>query len=379
MRSRLQRISLVEFRSYDRAELGLDGRSAFLFGPNGAGKTNFLEAISFFSPGRGLRGASLSEVGRRLAGEDEGAAWAVSAEVAAGESSVRIGTGIESAGATRRVARLGGESAGVAAFAHYLRPIWLTPAHDRLFLDGASERRRFLDRLVFTAAPAHGADVAAYERAQRERMRLLTAGPADPAWLDALETQAAGAGARLAAARAQAVADLAGEIEARGEGVFPAAVLGLAGEWEGLAAQGVGVDEIESRLALALAQSRSRDGAAGRALRGPHRTDLTVLHRERGRPAAQCSTGEQKALILNLILAQAGRLSRANSAPNPLLLLDEVAAHLDRTRRAALFDEIEALSLQAFLTGTDEALFESLKGRALRVRVDASNLTVLDP
>jgi DNA replication and repair protein RecF len=378
MRSRLQRISLVDFRSYERAELDLDGRSAFLFGPNGAGKTNFLEAISLFSPGRGLRGASLAEIGRRAPNDGEGAVWAVSAELTAGEASLRIGTGVESAASTRRVGRLDGEPASVGDFARHLRPIWLTPAHDRLFLEGASERRRFLDRLVFTAAPGHAADVAAYERAQRERMRLLTVGPADPAWLDALETQAAGAGARAATSRVQAVAALAEEIEARGEGHFPAAVLGLSGEWEQLADQGAGVDEIESKLAIALAQSRSRDAAAGRALRGPHRTDLTVIHRERGRPAAQCSTGEQKALILNLILAQAGRLSRANAEPNPILLLDEVAAHLDQARRAALFDEIEALSLQVFLTGTDESLFETLKGRALRVGVDASSLTVLD-
>ncbi|HEY2178184.1 MAG TPA: DNA replication/repair protein RecF [Caulobacteraceae bacterium] len=379
MRSRLTRISLADFRSYDRVELELDGASAFLFGPNGAGKTNFLEAVSFFSPGRGLRGAALAEVGRRLPGESEGAAWAVSADVAAGDASIRIGTGVESAEAARRVARVAGEPAAVAAFAQHLRPIWLTPAHDRLFLDGASERRRFLDRLVFTAAPGHASDVASYERAQRERMRLLTAGPSDPAWLDALEAQAARAGARVAAARAQAVAALAGEIGARDEGAFPAAIIRLTGEWEQLAGDGMAIDEIGSRLSAALAQSRSRDAAAGRALRGPHRTDLTVMHRQQGRPAAQCSTGEQKALILNLILAQAGRLSRANSAPNPILLLDEVAAHLDQARRAALFDEIEALSLQAFLTGTDEALFETLKGRALRVRVDASNLTVLDP
>jgi DNA replication and repair protein RecF len=378
MRSRIERISIAEFRSYAHGELELGGESAYLFGPNGAGKTNFLEAISFFSPGRGLRGAALADIGRRLPGETEGRAWAVSAEVATDDAPVRIGTGVEGAQASRRVARLDGEPASVSALSRHLRPIWLTPAQDRLFLDGASERRRFFDRLVFTAAPAHAADVAAYERAQRERMRLLGGGSADPSWLDALEAQAARGGARVACARARTLAALAAEIEMRGEGAFPAAVLGLTGEWEQLAAQGAAVDDIEIRLARALVEFRARDAAAGRALCGPHRTDLTVVHRQRARPAAQCSTGEQKALVLNLILAQAGRLSRANCAPNPILLLDEVAAHLDQARRAALFDEIEALSLQAFLTGTDEALFETLKGRALGVAVDASSLTILD-
>ena len=378
MRSRIERITLTDFRSYSCGELELAGESAFLFGPNGAGKTNFLEAISFFSPGRGLRGAALAEIGRRQPGEAEGRAWAVSAQLRSGEASVRIGVGTEAPGAARRAVRIDGEPANSASLARYLRPIWLTPAQDRLFLDGAGERRRFFDRLVFTATPAHAGEVAVYERAQRERMRLLLSGAADRSWLDALEAQAARAGAKVATARAETLAALAGEIDARADGAFPAATLGLAGEWEQSALDGASVAEIETRLAVALAEARARDGTVGRALCGPHRTDLTVIHRQRGRPAGQCSTGEQKALILNLILAQAARLSRANSASNPILLLDEVAAHLDQARRAALFDEIEALTLQAFLTGTDEALFESLKGRALGIAVEASSLTILD-
>jgi DNA replication and repair protein RecF len=374
MRSRIQRLTLTDFRSYRTASLEAAGRTSFLFGPNGAGKTNFLEAISFFSPGRGLRAVASGEIGRRDADAAEGLAWAVTAEVRHGDDLVRLGTGVEGDGGGRRVARVAGEGAPISALAEYLRPLWLTPAHDRLFAGPAGDRRRFLDRLVFSARPGHAAEVAAYEHALRERQRLLADGRPDRAWLDALEARAAKAGARMALARSESMRDLAAEIDARGAGPFPAADLSLAGEWSEVGEEG----EIEERLARALASSRPRDAAAGRALTGPHRTDLAVFSRLSGRPAGACSTGEQKALILNLILAQAARLSRAISQPNPILLLDEVAAHLDAERRAALFDEIEALSLQAFLTGTDEALFESLRGRALAVRVEASSLTPLD-
>lgn len=374
MRSALHSLQLTDYRSYAHAELRAEGRSVFLFGPNGAGKTNLLEAISLLSPGRGLRGAALAEVGRRLPGEAVGRAWAVSAQV----EDTRLGTGVEAPGAARRVVRVEGETVPPGRLAEHVRPIWLTPAQDRLFLEAASERRRFFDRLVFAAEPIHAAHVAAYERSMRERMRLLTAEePADPSWLNALEARLAEAGALMARARARTLADLRAEIDTRGERPFPQARLSLSGEWEQMAQTGADLAEIEARLAAALAAARPRDAAAGRALTGPHRGDLAVVHAEKDRPAAECSTGEQKALILNLVLAQAARLSRAESAPNPILLLDEVAAHLDPLRRAALADEIAALGLQAFLTGTDEALFEDHKGRALGVRVDAQVLTVL--
>jgi DNA replication and repair protein RecF len=377
----LSRLILTDFRSYARADLVLDGRPVFLVGPNGAGKTNLLEAVSFFTPGRGLRGSSLAEVGRRLPGEAHGRAWAVSATIlgADGEES-QLGTGIEQAGASRRAVRIDGETTPPGRLADHLRQVWLTPAQDRLFLEGAGDRRKFFDRLVFAAIPRHAAHAQAYEKANRERMRLLTdEGPRDPAWLDALEARLAEAGALMAEARAQTLAALQAEIDGRGERPFPQARLSLTGEWEQMAGAGASIADIEARLARALAAARDRDAAAGRALTGPHRGDLAVIHAEKDRPAAECSTGEQKALILNLALAQSARLSRAESAPSPILLLDEVAAHLDRTRRAALFDEIEALGLQAFLTGTDEHLFEDLKGRAQGVRVDASGLTELDP
>ena len=378
-RQTLARLTLTDFRSYARADLVLDGRPVFLVGPNGAGKTNLLEAVSLLTPGRGLRGASLAEMGRRSPGEAVGRAWAVAAVISADGDEARIGTGVGEPGAPRRTVRIEGETVPPGRLADHLRQVWLTPAQDRLFLEGASDRRRFFDRLVFAAIPRHAAHAQAYEKSNRERMRLLTdENVSDSAWLDALEARLAEAGALMAEARAQTLAALQVEIDSRGERPFPQAKLALTGEWEQMSAAGADIADIEVKLARALASARPRDAAAGRALTGAHRGDLAVIHAEKDRPAAECSTGEQKALILNLVLAQSARLSRAESAPSPILLLDEVAAHLDRTRRAALFDEIEALGLQAFLTGTDEHLFEDLKGRAQGVRVDASGLTQLD-
>lgn len=374
-------LTLTDFRSYAHARLETEGRSVYLFGPNGAGKTNLLEAISLLSPGKGLRGASMAEVGRRMPGEAVGRAWAVAAEVECGEDApVRIGAGVEQGGAARRTVRIEGETVSPGRLADHVRPIWLTPAQDRLFLEAASERRRFFDRLVFAGEPGHATNANAYDKAQRERMRLLTdaaeAGRApDATWLNALEARLAESGALLSQARARTLLALQSEIDGRGDRPFPQARLTLSGEWEKMALDGVAFAEIEARLAAALAAARSRDGAAGRALTGPHRGDLAIFHVEKDRPAAECSTGEQKALILNLVLAQAARLSRAESAPNPVILLDEVAAHLDLTRRAALADELTALKLQAFLTGTDESLFDHLKGRALGVRVSDAGLT----
>jgi DNA replication and repair protein RecF len=372
------RLTLTDFRSYERAELALDGRPVFLVGPNGAGKTNLLEAISLFTPGRGLRNAVGAELGRRMSGENQGRAWAVAALIEQDGEPARIGTGVETSGAARRTVRIDGEPVPPGRLADHQRQVWLTPAQDRLFLEGAGDRRRFFDRLVFAAEPSHAAHANAYEKSQRERMRLLTEGPADAAWLTALEARMAEAGALMACARAHTLAALQTEIDGRGDRPFPQARLNLTGDWERMAGEGAELAEIEARLIRALAGARERDAAAGRALTGPHRGDLAVIHAEKDRPAAECSTGEQKALILNLVLAQAARLSRAESAPNPILLLDEVAAHLDRRRRAALFDEIEALRLQAFLTGTDEHLFEDLKGRAQGVHVDGSSLAILD-
>ena len=379
MRSALTRVTLTDFRSYDHADLAIDG-TAYLFGPNGAGKTNFLEAISYLAPGRGLRNATVSDVGRRESGDAQGRAWAVSAGALGDtpEDAAQIGTGIEYASAQRRTVRIDGETVAPGRLLEHLRLVWLTPAQDRLFLEARSERLRFFDRLAFAAEPTHATAVSVYEKALRERLRLLTDGPLDEAWLNALEARIAVAGAQAAGARARTLKTLQDEIETRADRPFPQADLALSGPAEKASAEGEAEDLIAAKIAAGLRASRERDAAAGRSLFGPHRTELEVRHRERGRPAADCSTGEQKALILNLVLAQAARLSRAISEPNPILLLDEVAAHLDPSRRAALFDEITALGLQVFLTGTEEALFEGLKGRAQGVRVDRGALTTVE-
>jgi len=370
-------LTLTDFRSYASATLPIQAGTVVLHGPNGAGKTNLLEALSLFTPGKGLRGATAPEMGRREPGEATGRAWAVAAVLTDAEGETKLGTGVQSAGAARRIVRIDGETAPPGRLLDHLRPVWATPEQDRLFSDARAERLRFFDRLVFAADPSHAAAVSAYEKALRERLRLLTDGAegqnssgrlaADPLWLDALEIRLGEAGARAALARAGALATLQTAIDARADRPFPQADLGLTGEAEGLAATGSDADAIAAHIRDGMARARPRDAAAGRSLFGPHRSDLTALHREKNRPAAEGSSGEQKALVLNLILAQITRLAD-QSAP-PVLLLDEAPAHLDTARRAALFDEIEALGLQAFMTGTEAELFAPLRGRAQFVRV----------
>ena len=385
-RAVIRRLQLTDVRSYREAAIDLDGRPVALFGPNGAGKTNLLEAVSLLAPGTGLRGAKASEVAYREPGAAAGRSWTVFAAVerddAAEDGWVRLGAGL-APGAVRRGVRLEGEATTPGRLAEHLRLVWLTPAHDRLFVEGASERRRFLDRLVLAAEPGHAGRAAAYDKAMAERTRVLTdardVGRApDPAWLDALERRMAEAGEQVAAARARTVDALTAEISHRGDRPFPTAELALSGDWSAVG------DAYTPRLLTALRSARERDSGAGRALTGPHRTDLLVTLREKNRPAAEGSTGEQKALLLNLVLAQASRLSLpsggaaekgAESPPNPILLLDEVAAHLDPVRRAALFDEIAALGLQAFMTGVDESLFQGLGNRAQHISVEAGRLT----
>jgi DNA replication and repair protein RecF len=371
-------LTLTDFRSYASATLPVAAGTVVLHGPNGAGKTNLLEALSLFTPGKGLRGASAPEMGRREPGEAGGRAWAVAAVLTDGEDETKLGTGVQSPGAARRIVRIDGETAQPGRLLDHLRPVWATPEQDRLFSDARAARLKFFDRLVFAAEPDHAASVSAYEKALRERLRLLTDGaegqPADPLWLDALELRLGEAGAAAALARAAALTTLQSAIDERGDRPFPQADLGLTGEAEAMAAAGAGAAAIAGAIREGMSRSRARDTAAGRSLFGPHRSDLTALHREKNRPAAEGSSGEQKALVLNLILAQIARLS--GQAAMPVLLLDEAPAHLDTRRRAALFDEIEALGLQAFLTGTEAELFEPLRGRAQFVRVEGGGLTV---
>lgn len=375
---RLRRIALTDFRSYAAAALDLVGGPVFLFGPNGAGKTNVLEAVSFLSPGRGLRGAAVAEVGRREPGEREGRAWSVATVFEGDLGETRIGVGL-TPDTGRKIVRLEGETVAPGRLSDLVRLVWLTPAQDRLFLEGASERRRFFDRLVFADHPRHASHVAAYEHALRERSRLLAdarqgANP-DPAWLDALELKAGEAGAAVAIARAATLQALAAEIAGRVDRPFPQARLDFGGPAEQGALAGEAPEVLAETLRSSLRRGRERDQAAGRALYGPHRTDLAVIHVEKDRPAGECSTGEQKALILNLVLAQAARLARAEGQPAPILLLDEVAAHLDAVRRAALFEDILDLGAQAWMTGTDVSLFAPLGARAQYFTVEDAAVT----
>lgn len=364
----LSRLVVTQFRSYERLSLSLDGRPVVLTGANGAGKTNLLEAISLLSPGRGLRGAPFTEQAHRLDGEGEGhRGWAVAATLELPEGDVRIGTGQEPRqgeyGRTRTV-RIDGEtqpSAGVLA--RYARILWLTPAQDRLFMDGATGRRRFLDRLVMGFDPSHGTRANAYEKALRERNRLLTEEVRDAMWYAAIEEQLAEYGVAMAAARVDTVARLKGAIAATQDSAFPRADLALEGSIESDLAAGMAATDAEDVFRARLQEVRSRDLGAGRTLEGPHRSDLLVRHAPKNMEAKACSTGEQKALLIGLVLANARLLARTDGHP-PILLLDEVAAHLDAERRAALFDELCAMGVQAWMTGTDTTLFQALGGRA---------------
>lgn len=372
----LTSLALTDFRSYASASLPVSGGAVVLHGPNGAGKTNLLEAISLLTPGKGLRGATAQEMGRREPGEAVGRAWAVMVTLNEDGEEVRLGTGVQTPGAARRIVRIDGETAPPGRLLDHLRPVWATPEQDRLFSDARAGRLRFFDRLVFAADPDHAATVSTYEKALRERLKLLTDGaegrPADPLWLDALEARLSEAGARAAVARTRALTALQVGIDARGDRPFPQADLGLTGAAEEMAASGADEADVVGMLGEGFVRARARDAAAGRSLFGPHRSDLTAIHREKNRPAAEGSSGEQKALVLNLILAQVGRL--AGQKAQPVLLLDEAPAHLDEARRAALFDEIEALGLQAFMTGTERSLFAALEGRAQFVSVEGGAL-----
>ncbi|MGE0665438.1 MAG: DNA replication/repair protein RecF [Sphingomonadales bacterium] len=360
------RLTLTDFRNYVAERIEAAPRPVVLTGQNGAGKTNVLEALSYLTQGRGLRGARLPDLAR-IGGAG---GWSVAARIETPSGIAAIGTGIEGRtaddgddeGAERRVVRIDGAPArGPAALADLIRVVWLTPQMDRLFTDGRSDRRRFLDRLVLGYDPEHGRRVGAYERVMRERLKLLRDGLGDDAWLTALEGRMAEATVAIAAARREAVLRLRGALAA-GIGPFPRAELTVRGLAEDLLGEHAAV-EVEGRLQGLLRRNRAADRDAGRTQDGAHRADLEVVHLAKGLPAALCSTGEQKALLVAVVLADA-RLQAAHRGA-PLLLLDEVAAHLDATRREALFDEILALGCQAWMTGTDRALFEKLTGKAL--------------
>lgn len=349
-----------------------------LLGPNGAGKTNLLEAISLLTAGRGLRGASFDQLGR-MGGTG---AWAIAAESVTNAGSFRLGTGWtatqedgEGNAATGRMVLIDGrmqKSSGILG--NYIRMLWLTPAMDRLFAGPPGDRRRFLDRLVVSFDPEHNSRIAIFEKVMRERNLLLQETNADRAWIGSLESHMAEAAIAIAAARNAVVDQLAAHMaEHRASPEFPWGEVQISGEIENLvhAMPAVHAEDEYRRL---LHDSRGGDRAAGRTLRGPHRSDLLVVHGLKAMPAESCSTGEQKALLIGLILAQA-RAVKETIGASPLLLLDEVAAHLDSTRRAGLFANLRELGAQCWMTGTDDYLFADLKGSIQRFHVNAGDLT----
>ena len=358
----LEGVRLSNFRSYAYAELELARAPVVLAGANGSGKTNLLEALSLFSPGRSLRGANLTELQCKapaLASDlpaGTGSLWAVSASLARPDGGWDIGCGLAKASSEQRATRvlhLNGAPSSAAEIAELLPMLWLTPALDRLFLEGASERRRFLDRLVFALDSSHARRAARYERAMHERNRLLRERVFNAVWLDGLEETMAREGNEISAARLSTIERLNAELALRdAAGVFPCAHLSLS--------DAMGERATDSQaLQTALQASRQRDAESGRSSVGPHLADLTVRYAEKDCEARDCSTGEQKALLISIVLANAWLQTKlANVAP--LLLLDEIAAHLDGRRRAALFEEILALKAQAWLTGTDKSLFAGL-------------------
>lgn len=369
------RLTLTNFRNYRSARLAPCGDAVVLTGPNGAGKTNLLEALSFLAPGRGLRGVKLSEVERRPRNGDAigSQGWAVAAAITTRSGTTRIGTGRDPAGGERRTVLIDGDPArSQGTLGEHLGVVWLTPRMDRLFIEAPGGRRRFLDRLVLAVDPAHATRVGSYEQALRERGRLLREGSADPRWLGALEEVMATQGVAVSAARREAVQRLDAAC-AETEGPFPCARLALVGTVEEWLDQRPAL-AAEENFAAALAQARRADALTGGAAVGPHRSDLRVTLSPAGVPAEFASTGEQKALLISIVLAHA-KLQRALRGEPPLLLLDEIAAHLDANRRASLFGLLSQSDSQAWLTGTDEALFASLRGRAQFLSVYDGTIT----
>jgi len=347
----LTRLALTDFRNHRAAMLEPAANFVVLTGENGAGKTNILEAVSLLVPGRGLRGAALADMAR----SDGPGGFAIAGRL----GDVDLGVGALASAPDRRIVRINGAPASASALSEWLSIVWLTPAMDRLFVEGAGERRRFLDRLVLALEPAHARHTTRYDAAMRQRNRLLgdEGDPADPDWLAALEAQMAEHGAAIAQSRAALVGALGERIAASAEGPFARAALRLEGWQDGGNLQGE------------LAQGRARDAAAGRTLAGPHRSDLSVMHLAKGQAAARCSTGEQKALLLGIILAHADLVAE-QAGRRPILLLDEIAAHLDPVRRGALFEGLAAGGGQVWMTGTEPALFVGLGQAASWFHVD---------
>lgn len=375
----LRKMNISQFRCYEAVRLDLADSSGMvvLTGPNGAGKTNILEAVSLLVPGKGLRSADILEMKNRMAGPED--LWAISAEVETPSGlPVRIGTGLDR-DVKRRVIRINGKNAkSQNELSGFISAVWLTPQMDRLFLEGASARRKFLDRLVYAYEPDHVTRLNRYDKAMRERLKLLLLDRADPSWLQSLEAQMAADAVSIAAARLALVAHLQQQVAGLGNAVplFPQPHLALEG-WVEDAIAGRPAVDVEDELRAKLSAARALDRAAGRTSEGIHRSDLQVSYAEKNMPADQSSTGEQKALLVSIILAHA-LMMQAEKGFVPIILLDEVAAHLDAVRREQLFDQLRALNGQIWLTGTDEAVFASLKA-AKFFRVDNGHVLPAQP
>lgn len=364
----VSKLSLTNFRNYSSLSLALQPGAIVLTGENGAGKTNLLEAVSFLSPGRGLRRAKHDEVARLGAADG----FVIHAQLEGPFGDCGIGTGTSRAQEGRRV-RINGEPVkNTEALLDWLRVIWVTPSMDSLFTGPSAERRRFLDRMVLAIDPAHGRRTMDYEKSMRARNRLFSDDIRNDAWFDAIEIQMAETGVAIAAARAEMLRLLTSMFERLPNGPFPKAELALSGYVESILEGRPAVD-VEEDYRLRLSSERGRDRAAGRTLEGPHLADMLVWHKPKSMPAASCSTGEQKALLLGLVLAHA-RLTAELSGAAPILLLDEISAHFDADRRAALFEILEELNCQSFMTGTEPLLFSSLEGRAKFLKVSAGSI-----
>jgi len=373
--SRIRRLSLTHFRNYRAASLQTRGDMVVLVGPNGAGKTNCIEAVSFLSPGRGLRRATLDDVAD-IQGDGS---WAVSAEVEGALGLATLGTGIEPPtgenAPTSRRCRIDREPVGsAAAFGDHLRMVWLTPSMDGLFAGAASERRRFFDRLVLAIDSEHSSRISALERALRSRNRLLEVRNFDDHWCDAIERETAELAVAVAATRGQTLARLAAMLRQRGaQSAFPSAEIALDG-WMENALMSEPATTIEDRYREILRQGRARDAAAGRTLDGPHLTDLQVIYAPKNMAARDASTGEQKALLIGLVLAHANLVAEMTGTV-PLLLLDEVVAHLDPNRRKALFAELSTLGSQVWMTGADPAAFADIGAQGEIFDVESGRIT----
>ena len=371
--SRIHRLTLTHFRNYRAASLEARGDVVVLVGPNGAGKTNCIEAISFLSPGRGLRRATLDDV----ADNQGDGSWAVSAEVEGALGLATLGTGIDAPGseaAASRRCRIDREPVTSAtAFGDHLRMVWLTPSMDGLFMGAASERRRFFDRLVLALDSEHSSRVSALDRSLRSRNRLLEVRNYDDHWCDAIERETAELAVAVAAMRGQTATKLAAMLRTRGDAsAFPSAQIMLDG-WMENALTSEPATAVEDRYREILRAGRVRDAAAGRTLDGPHLTDLQVIYAPKNMPARDASTGEQKALLIGLVLAHASLVAEMTGI-TPLLLLDEVAAHLDPVRRVALFHELAKLGAQVWMTGADPAAFAGIGATGEVFDVDSGRI-----